>query len=200
MSPLIFLSRKTTIDPKNLYSLTFQQLPRSAHQDFTATLNKIANNKIARRLYGSNKAEIIGQVVFSTVGVILGYLTPYFQQKLLEFIENRDGRPILLAYQYVFGGFVVTVIKTIVLGISLYAGRRWDIRTRGMLCAEIFSKTMKRKDMSGKVTPEEDEENKENDKKDENAFSNSGKITNLMSVDSDLLADFGNFCPVRFYI
>jgi hypothetical protein len=69
-----------------------------------------------------------------------------------------------------------------------------------MLCAEIFSKTMKRKDMSGKVTPEEDEENKENDKKDENAFSNSGKITNLMSVDSDLLADFGNFCPVRFYI
>ncbi|KAI8887881.1 hypothetical protein K501DRAFT_211341 [Backusella circina FSU 941] len=195
MTPLIFLSRKTTIDPANLYSLTFQQLPRSAHQDFTATLKKIASNRIMRRLYESNKAEIWAQFVLTNIGVFLNYLTPYFQQKLLEYIENQDGRPVSLAYQYVFAGFAVTVVKTIIAGIALYAGRRWDIRTRGMLCAEIFSKTMRRKDMSGKLVDEEDKENKEKSKNDEKDFSNSGKITNLMSMDSDLLADFGNFCP-----
>jgi ABC-type multidrug transport system fused ATPase/permease subunit len=75
------------------------------------------------------------------------------------------------------------------------------------LDAEIFAKTLKRKDVAGKVEAAKKEETKDDDEDDGvGAISNVGKITNLMSVDADRLGIIPSFVnmfynsPVEIFV
>jgi hypothetical protein len=85
--------------------------------------------------------------------------------------------------------FIVSLSKLLCNSIQLYAGRRWNVRTICMLDAEIYEKTLKRKDMSGRV-------DEQKDGPDEEAVSSTGKITNLMSLDADRIADLPAYIMV----
>ncbi|GAA5796465.1 hypothetical protein HPULCUR_001837 [Helicostylum pulchrum] len=205
MNALVIFGFHNTVTRDSIYALTFQHLARTAYEDFVNTSHFFARIKVLRRLYSSNKKEIWGQFIFSTLACLFGYLSPFFQQKILEYIEIDENRPsIQIAYMYVFCLFLVGIVKLLCNTIQLWMGRRWNIRTLIMLDSEIFSKTLKRKDVSGKLAKADDEkEADENDKnkdnvkekkedakqEEEGSFSNVGKITNLMSVDADKLAD-----------
>lgn len=214
MNALVVFGFHNTVTRDSIYALTFQHLARTAYEDFVNTTEFIARIKVLRRIYSSNKQEIWSQFVFSTLACLFGYLSPFFQQKLLEYIEIDKNRPsIRIAYLYVFCLFLVGIVKLLCNTVQLWMGRRWNIRTLIMLDSEIFSKTLKRKDVAGKVSKVDDEkEADENNKKDkvkekkeetkkeeEGSFSNVGKITNLMSVDADKLADIPSYIFVSIY-
>ncbi|CAO3612252.1 unnamed protein product [Mucor hiemalis] len=220
MNPMVVFGFHNTVTRENLYALTFQHLSRTTYEDFVNTQKYFDRIKVLRRLYSCNKREIWCQFIFSTLACLFGYLSPFFQQKFLEYIETKENRPpIQTVYLYVLGLFLVAVIKLLCNTVQLWMGRRWNIRTLVMLDSEIFAKTLKRKDVSGKITKATETEetaanaesgeagaNKDNtetgdakDKKDskkdeeEESFSNVGRITNLMSVDADKLSDIPSY-------
>jgi ABC-type multidrug transport system fused ATPase/permease subunit len=77
---------------------------------------------------------------------------------------------------------VSDVLKSITFGQNLYYGRRVDVRLRAMLSAEVYSKALRRKDMTGIVS--------ECTKK--GARSDTGMITNLMAVDANRISSMGS--------
>ncbi|KAL0089230.1 hypothetical protein F4703DRAFT_1840014 [Phycomyces blakesleeanus] len=189
MNPLIYFGISNELTRENIYALTYQHLARFAFAEFCETLVSTNRKKILLRIYKANTGVIWAQFIFSTAAMLVGYLSPYFQQKLLEYIADPQGRPINVTYIYVLGMFGVGLTKATFNGVQLWAGRRWNVRTFAMLDAEIYAKTLKRKDMSGKIAKEKPEGEEEKDEDTKKPFSNTGKITNLMSVDADRLAD-----------
>lgn len=215
MNPLVVFGFHNTVTRENIFALTFQHLARTAYQDFVNTKLYISHVKVLNRIYSSNKKEIFSQLFFSIFSTLCGYLSPYFQQRFLEYIELKEDRPpIQTAYMFTLGLFLVGVAKLLCNTVQLWMGRRWNIRTLIMLDAEIFSKTLRRKDASGRISKAAeaaeaaadaaDAADAEGDKKDqvedekkeedeEESFSNVGKITNLMSVDADKLSDIPSY-------
>lgn len=217
MNPMVVFGFHNTVTRENLYALTFQHLSRTTYEDFVNTQKYFDRIKVLRRIYSCNKREIWCQFIFSTLACLFGYLSPFFQQKFLEYIETKENRPpIQTVYLYVLGLFLVAVVKLLCNTVQLWMGRRWNIRTLVMLDSEIFAKTLKRKDVSGKVTKNAEAEEtaasaesgaankgnaetadakdkKEPKKEEEESFSNVGRITNLMSVDADKLSDIPSY-------
>ncbi|KAL0089956.1 hypothetical protein J3Q64DRAFT_1878979 [Phycomyces blakesleeanus] len=189
MNPIIYFGLSNELTRENIYALTYQHLARFAFSDFCKTLASASRKQILLRIYKANRGAIWAQFIFSIAGMLVGYLSPYFQQKLLEYIADPQGRPINIAYVYVFGMLAVGITKLVFNGVHLWAGRRWNVRAFAMLDAEIYKKTLKRKDMSGKVEKKNTKDDAKKENNTSNLFSSSGKITNLMSTDADRLAD-----------
>ncbi|CAO3703893.1 unnamed protein product [Rhizopus stolonifer] len=171
MNPIVVFGFHNPITRKNLYALTFQHKARSIYKDF---LN-VAGSKVLQRIYGSNQQEIWVEFFFAILACLLSFLGPVFQQLLLEYFEAPQNKPISWAYLYVFGLSLSAMTSLLCNSIQLWVGRRWNVRTFIMLDAELFAKTLRRKETSGKVSSDND-------------FSSVGKITNLMSVDAGKLA------------
>ncbi|KAI8328920.1 hypothetical protein BC941DRAFT_444086 [Chlamydoabsidia padenii] len=186
VNPLVVYGYKNPVKRTDIYALTYNHLARFTYQEFTDTKKWTARKNLLRRMYSANKGSIWAQFIFSTGAVIISYLNPYFQQRFLEYIEQPNGQPIKTAYTYILGMFTVSLAKLLCNNIQLYAGRRWNVRTLCMLDAEIYEKTLKRKDMSGKVDNQKDGEGNE-------SVSSTGKITNLMSLDADRVGDLPSY-------
>lgn len=153
MNPMVVFGFHNAVTRENIYALTFQHLSRTTYEDFVNTQRYFDRIRVLRRIYSSNKREIWSQFIFSTLASLFGYLSPFFQQKFLEYIELKENRPpIQTVYLYVLGLFLVAVIKLLCNTVQLWMGRRWNIRTLIMLDSEIFAKTLKRKDASGKIS------------------------------------------------
>ncbi|KAI8372497.1 hypothetical protein BD560DRAFT_446485 [Blakeslea trispora] len=200
MNPLIVFGFRNTVDRSNIYAMTFQHLSRNAYADYVSAKTFLSRTKVLRRIYRSNKQEIWIQFIFSLCACLVAYLAPFFQQKLLEYFEKGENREsIQIAYLYALGMFLVAIIKLLCNSIQLWVGRRWNIRCISMLDAEIFNKALRRKDMLGRVgSSRNDEEEKEGNEvkkegDDDQSFSNIGKITNLMSIDAQHLADIPSY-------
>ncbi|KAI9025859.1 hypothetical protein CLU79DRAFT_813063 [Phycomyces nitens] len=196
MNWLMFFGFTNELTRENIYALSYQHLSRFVYEDFCDTLKSTNRKRILLRIYKSNKAVIWSQFIFSTLATLTSYMGPYFQQKLLEYIADPQGRSINIAYSYVVGMFTVGIVKLVFNGVQLWVGRRWNVRAFAMLDSEIYAKTLKRKDTSGKIEEKKDEDKKDEDKKkddEKKPFSSIGKITNLMSVDADYLADLPSY-------
>ena len=218
-----------------MYPLTHQHRARYAHQNFTAatdenikatTTTRRSICLLLYRLYKANERSIWVQAIFSNAAVLVSYLNPYFQQLFLEYIEQQkrgedNSAPqttIRVAYGYVLMMLLAAVGKMFLTSIQLFVGRRWNIRTLCMLDAEIYAKSLRRKDTyatseaikkSDQVEDDEttDKHEHNNEKKDnddggddtDNANDGIGKITNLMSLDADHIADLPAYIFVSLY-
>ncbi|KAF9915542.1 hypothetical protein BX616_005921 [Lobosporangium transversale] len=153
------------------------------------------------RIYISNRRDIWINFIFGVISSIASFGMPYFLGQLLGYIEDKDNgveetEPKERAYLYVFGMLISDIIKSVTFGQNLYYGRRVDIRLRSMLGAEVYAKSLRRKDMTGIIS--------ERTKK--GARSDTGKITNLMAVDANRVASVGSSifylytCPIEITI
>lgn len=150
---------------------------------------------LAWRIYQTNKRDIWINVVFGIISSIASFGIPYYLQKLLEYIEDREG-PKEIAFLYVVGILVSDIVRSLTFGQNLYYGRRVDVRLRAMLSAEVYAKSLRRKDMTGVVS--------ENTKK--GSQSDTGNITNLMTVDANRISSLGSSafflytCPLEIFL
>lgn len=210
MTPLVLFGSKQTLKREDIYTLSVQHRARWNYIDFQDTLKKTASYNVLRRLIMASWDSALLQLILSNVTVGVSYALPYFLQKFLEYLENPNGRPLSTAYFFVFMMFVCSVVKMLVATVHLFYGRRWNVRAYNQLDAEIFAKTLKRKDVAGKVeaTNKEGKKEKKEDEEDDDvgAISNVGKITNLMSVDADRLGIMPSFInmfynsPVEIFV
>ena len=186
VNPLVRRGYWSAITRDDLYKLTYQHRAQFAHADFTsASKNGI---RVLYRLYKAKRRSIWIQIVFSNAAVVLSYCNPYFQQLFLKYIEEKE-LPIRAAYGYVCAMFLAAIARTLCNSIQLWVGRRWNVRTLCMLDAEIYAKALRRKGAC--TTAQRDEATVSH--VDNNS---TGKITNLMSLDADHMADL----PAYIYV
>jgi ABC-type multidrug transport system fused ATPase/permease subunit len=207
MTPLVLFGSKQTLKREDIYTLGVEHRARWNYIDFQDTLKKTASYNVLRRMIISSWDSVLLQFVMSNVTVAVSYALPFFLQRFLEYLENPNGRPLSTAYFFVFMMFVCSVVKMLFATVHLFFGRRWNVRAYNQLDAEIFAKTLKRKDVAGKVDAAKKEEKKDDDEDDGvGAISNVGKITNLMSVDADRLGIIPSFVnmfynsPVEIFV
>ncbi|KAI9490572.1 hypothetical protein BDB00DRAFT_916046 [Zychaea mexicana] len=190
INPLVRYGFSNQITREDLYPLTFQHRAKIAYEDYTSASKR--GIRALYRLYKANERSIWLQIIFSNAAVLLSYLNPYFQQKFLEYIEKKDS-PIRVAYGYVLMMFLAALVQTLCNSIQLWAGRRWNVRTLCMLDADIYAKALRRKDTHPAPASQKQDDDKEyktnNSSKGEDNNDGAGKITNLMSLDANHIAE-----------
>ncbi|KAF9929843.1 hypothetical protein FBU30_001156 [Linnemannia zychae] len=190
MNDIMWDGYERALELEFLPSLTDQMRARPMYRVFARTRSYIEAKKrsLLWRIYISNMRDIWINVVFGIVSSFAAFGMPYFLGKLLTYMEvvkddtNEDKIPKEMAYLYVIGMLVCDVLKSITFGQNLYYGRRVDVRLRAMLSAEVYSKALRRKDMTGIVS--------EGTKK--GARSDTGMITNLMAVDANRISSMAS--------
>lgn len=190
MTPLVLFGNRQALKREDVYTLGVEHRARWNFIDFQDTLKRFSRTSVAKRMVWASIHAVTWQVIMSNATIFVSYSIPFFLQRFLEYLENPNGRPISTAYFYVFMMFVASVVKMLVATVQLFYGRRWNIRAFNQLDAEIFSKTLKGKDIAGKVEAikkEKKDDEKAAEEEDVGSISNVGKITNLMSVDADRL-------------
>ncbi|KAF9940341.1 hypothetical protein BGZ65_007307 [Modicella reniformis] len=198
MNDLMWDGYQRALELESIPNMTDQMRARPMYRIFARTrlyVQEKCRTSLAWRIYQTNKRDIWVNVVFGVISSISSFGIPYYLQKLLQYIENKKD-PKELAFLYVFGILVSDIIRSLTFGQNLYYGRRIDVRLRAMISAEIYAKSLRRKDMTGIVS--------------ENAMkgqrSDTGMITNLMAVDANRIAGVGSSafflytCPLEIFL
>lgn len=150
------------------------------------------------------------------VYVSIQYLAPVGLQLLLRFISERETSdvPGHVAWLYVAMMAGGQLMQVIAMGQSLYIGRRVCIRLRSIIITEVFTKALRRRDISGHIKKEAkaapadpdsptgskkdikaDKEAKDKQEEPEEGASE-GKINNLVSGDAFMISEV---CAYLFY-
>ncbi|KAG9063667.1 hypothetical protein KI688_003778 [Linnemannia hyalina] len=182
MNDIMWEGYERALELEFLPSLTDQMRARPMYRVFART------RSLLWRIYESNSRDIWINVVFGIVSSVASFGMPYFMDKLLSYMEEYHDEKVIIkspkemAYLYVIGMLVSDILKSVTFGQNLYYGRRVDVRLRAMLSAEVYSKALRRKDMTGIIS--------ESTKK--GARSDTGMITNLMAVDANRISSMGS--------
>ncbi|KAG0234216.1 hypothetical protein BGX31_004638 [Mortierella sp. GBA43] len=198
MNDLLSEGYEHALEMESLPNMTDQMRARPVYMIFARTrlyLQEKCRRSLIWRIYQTNKRDIWITFVYGAISSIASFGLPYYLQKLLVYIERKEGTREV-AVLYVFGILITDIIRSLTFGQALYYGRRADIRLRAMLSAEVYAKSLRRKDMTGIVS--------EDTKK--GSLSDTGMITNLMAVDANRVAGFASFafllysCPLEVAI
>ncbi|RUS20234.1 hypothetical protein BC937DRAFT_95643 [Endogone sp. FLAS-F59071] len=134
-------------------------------------------------------------VPLSFVQVGLDFTTPYLLQLLLEYFQHPEGIPKSKAFFYVALMLVAQISATLLRSQIFYITRRIDVYIRTALNADIYGKSLRIRDTSG-MTVKKAEEKKDESSGDDSQPTNTGKMVNLMSVDSNRVANFASFSQI----
>jgi hypothetical protein len=117
-------------------------------------------------------------------------LPPLFIKLILQWTTARQRGEDVKAHAamlYVVGLFCTQMATSLCMSQALIIGRRLCIRAKALVIAEVFTKSLRRKDLAGKalVQGEKDPKDAESpaDKEGEGQAS-AGRIQNLVSVDA----------------
>ncbi|OCF40975.1 ATP-binding cassette transporter [Kwoniella heveanensis CBS 569] len=142
--------------------------------------------------------EVLIQSAWAIVFVIFQYLPPNGLRLLLKYVKARENseQPAHVAVLYV--GMMVTgqVMGVLLMGQSLFLGRRVCIRLRSIIIAEVFAKALRRRDLSGNVKKTKVDKNGKI-VEDADAAASEGKIANLVSVDAFTISEI---CAYIYYL
>ncbi|KAF9979193.1 hypothetical protein BGZ73_004079 [Actinomortierella ambigua] len=232
MSELMWEGYKRVLELEDLPSLTDQMRARPSYKIFARTrlfscmdifflgidwvnvcsshfthdfIKTALQPSLLWRIYECNRRDIWINLFFGIISSITAFGVPYYLKLLLEYIEEPDG-PKELAYMYVFAMLVSDVTRSLAFGQNLYYGRRVEVRLKAMLSAEIYAKSLRRKDMTGIVTDENNNTDTTTTSLKGGTKSDSGMITNLMAVDANRIASLFSYifylytCPIEIVI
>ncbi|KAI8581235.1 hypothetical protein K450DRAFT_233756 [Umbelopsis ramanniana AG] len=198
MNPFLTQLRQApTVYAEDLWALTRQHRAKECHRDFECVERGEGPFSLLYQIYQSNRHAIWFQCITSLGAVLSHYSNPYFLDKFLQYIEDPAGRPLQIAYLYCLGMFAGSVVNTLFSSQTLLWGRRCNVRMTNMLNAEIYAKSLRRKDATGFAKAAEKDDGSDN-AEDTVSETTTGKITNLMSVDAERLAEMSSYIHI-FY-
>ncbi|KAI9293169.1 hypothetical protein K502DRAFT_318772 [Neoconidiobolus thromboides FSU 785] len=189
MNPLMKYGYNNLIEPNGIWSLRENEKASSLLQNFLKITDKWS---FAYRIFYNFKKELFLQMIFTILTIGLNFLSPLLLHEFLRLMENSSKKvPFDLGYKeygfYIVAClFFVATFKTIMDSQSLFYGRRIGIRVKSIIIGKVYSKTLKRKDVSSQ--------------RDDPDFSNSGKVINLMSVDAKEASETCSFLHFLYSI
>ncbi|CAG8532113.1 5269_t:CDS:10, partial [Dentiscutata heterogama] len=189
VSKLIYkIYKQKTFDDDELDLLPFVYQARSLYNAF----KKTRGNRLLYRIIVANKRVIGLQLLFTMMGAALYYAPMIFLYRFISFIQTRpENGSLELGFIYVFGMFISYILLHFTVAQNwFWASSVLNVSIKGMLNSEIYSKSLKRVDSH--VSTVKDESNKSEDNLDVADDDNSsvGKVTNLMSIDTNRVGDF----------
>ncbi|KAG0260123.1 hypothetical protein DFQ27_003732 [Actinomortierella ambigua] len=210
MNDLMWEGYARALELEDLPSLTDRMRARPSYKIFARTRTHIKaalQPSLLWRIYECNRRDIWINLFFGIISSITAFGVPYYLKLLLEYIEEPNG-PKELAYLYVFAMLISDVTRSLAFGQNLYYGRRVEVRLKAMLSAEIYAKSLRRKDMTGIVTDDNNSNSNASATKasPRGTKSDSGMITNLMAVDANRIATLFSYifylytCPIEIAI
>ncbi|KAF9319714.1 hypothetical protein BG006_002943, partial [Podila minutissima] len=146
-------------------------------------LAKLAKKStFTRTLMKALQGEFFIQFLWSIPWCFFVNISPYCLNKILQYIECRDcGAPTAVNYMYVFGLLFASLGDSVCMQAALHKGRRIYIHCVSICNAEVFAKTLRRKDMvSHEDKTDEDGQTKKDDGSKKDGTLN---IANLIAVD-----------------
>lgn len=113
------------------------------------------------------KGEFFAQFLWALPWCILINVSPYCLNKIIGYIECKDcGPPTTVQYLYVFGLLFSSLFESLCDQQALHIGRRIFLHTISICNAEVFAKSLRRKDMASPADKEEGEKEEGGKKKD----------------------------------
>ncbi|RUS32865.1 LOW QUALITY PROTEIN: hypothetical protein BC938DRAFT_473988, partial [Jimgerdemannia flammicorona] len=214
MDGMIRLGNTKTLSATDLWELVPSDRAVNLYRKFRTS----HQSSLLWRIFAANGPDILRQSYFSVVYMLLDFANPVLLSRLLAFMQSperrRDPTQRELAYLYIVGMMVVALWRTVYASQMFLYARSLELRIRAMLDSELYAKSLRRRDMTGMVQKEkgendgaedpkkdtaesngkgkDDKKDKKNNEKDENS-ADTGKITNLMAVDTHRIAGIFGF-------
>ncbi|GJJ77883.1 hypothetical protein EMPS_10242 [Entomortierella parvispora] len=180
VNPLVYLGFKRTLQDVDLPNLEDSDYSYHSLRIYKTT---VKSKTFLRRLWISLRREFFVQFLWSLPWCVLVNASPYCLNKIIQYIECSDcGPPTTENYMWVFGLLFASIFESLTMQAALHKGRRIYVHTVSICNAQVFAKSLRRKDMASPVdkTDEDGEEKKEDDKKKKDGSAN---ISNLIAVD-----------------
>ncbi|KAF9428768.1 hypothetical protein BGZ94_001135, partial [Podila epigama] len=178
VNPLVFLGYKRSVQDVDLPNLEVSDFAwYSIRQHDLIKLAK--KDSFSRTLMSTLKEEFFVQFLWAMPWCLFINASPYCLNKIIQYIECKDcGAPTSVQYAYVFGLLFASLGDSACLQGALHKGRRIYVHCTSICNAEVFAKTLRRKDMA---SPEEktDESPSPDGPKKEGPLN----IANLIAVD-----------------
>ncbi|KAF8938669.1 hypothetical protein BGZ58_000407 [Dissophora ornata] len=133
------------------------------------------------QLFKSLRWEFFIQFLWAIPWCILINVSPYCMNKIIQYIECKTcGPPTAAEYAWVFGLLFASIFESLAHQTALHKGRRMFVHVTSICNAEVFSKTLRRKDVARSTDKsDEDGEGEGNDGKKDGSLN----ISNLVAVD-----------------
>ncbi|KAK4048522.1 hypothetical protein OIV83_004690 [Microbotryomycetes sp. JL201] len=178
------------------------QLPNTmSARDVRKHLRSLRSKRLIPRIIYNNSLDLTLSLSLGLLSSSLSYIGPFFLQRILSALTPQDPSvpydPNLRksAYIYAVMAFAAQVARAEVDLQQLWHERRAIIRTRTGLMSEIYEKALKRRDLAGVISKNEEAGMKKN-KNDEKqskptppAGVSTGKVVNMMSTDANKIAN-----------
>ncbi|KAF9182238.1 hypothetical protein BGZ51_004856 [Haplosporangium sp. Z 767] len=201
---IIKIGSTKTLSLSDLPELLPQLRSRTVWSQFQMFQNFRAKTSLLKRVLLFNAVSFLWQFIFVVISTFLDFSVPYFLKLFLQYIKDPT-EPPKVAYLYIVLIFVAQVTRSLVQSQMFYMGRKINVSMMALLNAEIYAKTLTRRDMSGLVNKkkkdDQDGQGKGKGKdtkgkgKDDssNAPASAGKVVNLMSTDTVRVSGVCNF-------
>ncbi|KAF9363703.1 hypothetical protein BGX34_003505 [Mortierella sp. NVP85] len=200
VNPLVYLGFKRTLQDVDL--------PNLEESDFAwysvFHYRRTGGQTFTTRLLKALSWEFFIQFLWAIPWCILVNVSPYCMNKIIQYIEcSTCGPPTATEYSWVFGLLFAAIFESLTQQAALHKGRRIFVHTTSICNAEVFGKTLRRKDVTSSVgKDDEDDDGEDQDKKKDHGLN----ISNLIAVDvKKLEGPFSYFFylygfPIQFII
>ncbi|KAF9361710.1 hypothetical protein BGX26_000065 [Mortierella sp. AD094] len=195
---VIKIGSAKTLSLLDLPELLPQLRARTVWSQFQMSQSLRSSASLLKRILWFNALSFFWQFTFVVISTCLDFSVPFFLKLFLSYI-NDPTVPPKVAYLYVVLIFVAQISRSLVQSQMFYMGRKINVSMMALLNAEIYAKTLTRRDMSGLVDKKKKGENKDKDKakggdeKKDSAPASAGKVVNLMSTDTVRVSGVCNF-------
>ncbi|KAI1300681.1 hypothetical protein EDD11_006060 [Mortierella claussenii] len=157
-------------------------LPDIEPQDYSIfsikRYNLVREDSLFWSLFKVLKWEFFAQFLWALPWCVLINVSPYCLNKIIEYIECKTcGPPTYTNYYYVFGLLFSSLLESLCNQNALHIGRRIFVHTISICNAEVFAKSLRRKDMASPA--DKTEEDSDGGKKKDGTLN----IANLIAVD-----------------
>eukprot|EP00842_Homolaphlyctis_polyrhiza_P006113 jgi/Hompol1/6502/HPOL_003284-RA len=142
---------------------------------------RVKGNNVFWDLLRLTKYYFSFQMSVSVITTVLDFSKPFFINRTLNWIQNRQpgdswyGGAFLL-----IGMFVASMIREFLYSQMSLSGRHWGMQLRSVLVYEIFTKSLRRAGTTIRSTSDEEDD----------GSASQGKIVSLMSNDTNQIRNF----------
>ncbi|KAG9071168.1 hypothetical protein KI688_008712 [Linnemannia hyalina] len=182
INPWVYLGFRRPLLDKDLPPLASSDLAQHSLQRFRIT-NYFTNKKkssFTRTLIYALRWDFFIQFLLALPYGALRVISPICLNRITKFIECRDcGKPGLDMYAWVFGLLFASLFGSLCQQAALHMGRRIFVRATSICNAEVFAKSLRRKDVNSSLDSKGSEDGEAPKKKKEG----NTNISNLVAVD-----------------
>ncbi|EJU04810.1 hypothetical protein DACRYDRAFT_114129 [Dacryopinax primogenitus] len=182
VGPLVWKGRNKTLKEEDVWDLS----PTVKSQALFEKYRTIRKSSTLRSLAVANSFDLIVDAILSYISSACSYAGPFFLKRILDAIADPTPESRSMAFLFAALAFLAGLTKTEVDLQHLWNDRRMSTRLKAELMADIYEKSLRRKDFSG-VANKEDPKQKEKDPS-VKTQADVGKIVQLMSGDVEKIS------------